>query len=122
MSFASAQFLGFLAVLFVLYYLIPRRHQWKLLLAGSLFFYWFAGWYCLIYIGVTAVTTWLTGCKLGGLLERQEGYLKEHRAEMSREERKAYQNAARKVRFRWMMACLLLNFGILAVVNIPALW
>ena len=117
MSFASARFLGFLAVLFLLYYLIPRRHQWKLLLAGSLFFYWFAGWYCLIYIGVTAVTTWLTGCKLGALLERQERYLKEHRAEMSREERKAWQTAARKVRFRWMMACLLLNFGILAVVK-----
>ena len=51
MSFASAQFLAFFAVLFVLYYLIPRRHQWKLLLIGSVFFYFFAGWYCLVYIG-----------------------------------------------------------------------
>lgn len=65
MSFASTQFLAFFAALFLLYYAIPRRHQWKLLLAGSLFFYWFAGWWCLIYIGVTTVTTYLAGRKIG---------------------------------------------------------
>ena len=59
MNFVSTQFFVFLAVLFLLYYTIPRRHQWKLLLAGSLFFYYFAGWYCLIYIGITTVTTYL---------------------------------------------------------------
>lgn len=117
MSFASAQFLGFLVVLFILYYLIPKRHQWKLLLAGSLFFYWFAGWYCLIYIGVTAVTTYLAARKIGALARNQEQYLAEHKASMSREERKAYKAAAKSVRFRWMLACLLLNFGILAVVK-----
>ena len=82
MSFASAQFLAFFAVLFVLYYSIPKRHQWKLLLAGSVFFYFFAGWYCLVYIGVTAVTTWLAARKIGALQARQDAWLKEHRAEL----------------------------------------
>lgn len=117
MNFASARFLGFLAVLFVLYYLIPRRHQWKLLLAGSLFFYWFAGWYCLVYILVTAVTTYLTGRKLGNLIREQDQYLKEHKEDLDKEQRKAYKAAEKKRRFRWMMLCLLLNFGILAVVK-----
>ena len=90
MNFASAQFLAFFTVLFVLYYLIPRRHQWKLLLAGSIFFYWFAGWYCLIYIGVTAVSTYLAGRKVGALFARQEAFLKAHKTDMDKEARKAH--------------------------------
>ena len=43
MSFTSGIFLLFLAVLLLLYYLVPGRHQWKLLLAGSYVFYAFAG-------------------------------------------------------------------------------
>ena len=67
MSFASAQFLGFFALLFALYYLLPKRWQWKLLLVGSVVFYWFAGWYFLIYIGVTTITTYLAARKVGQL-------------------------------------------------------
>ena len=117
MSFASAQFLAFFAVLFVLYYSIPKRHQWKLLLAGSVFFYFFAGWYCLAYIGVTAVTTWLAARKIGALQARQDAWLKEHRAELDKEQRKARKAADKKVRWRWALGCMLLNFGILAVVK-----
>ena len=40
MSFATTQFLAFFGALLLLYYTVPRRWQWKLLLAGSLFFYW----------------------------------------------------------------------------------
>ena len=117
MNFASAQFLAFFTILFVLYYLIPRRHQWKLLLAGSIFFYWFAGWYCLIYIGVTAVSTYLAGRKVGALFARQEAFLKAHKTDMDKEARKAYKAREKSRRFRWMLLCLLLNFGILAVVK-----
>lgn len=117
MSFASTQFLAFFAALFLLYYAIPRRHQWKLLLAGSLFFYWFAGWWCLIYIGVTTVTTYLAGRKIAALAAAQEEWLKAHRDELSKEERKARKAKDKSVRFRWMLGCLLVNFGILAVVK-----
>ena len=117
MNFVSTQFFVFLAVLFLLYYTIPRRHQWKLLLAGSLFFYYFAGWYCLIYIGVTTVTTWLAAKKVTALAAEQEQYMAEHKADLSREERKAYKAAGKALRWRWTLGCLLLNFGILGVVK-----
>ena len=117
MNFISPQFFLFLLVLFPLYYTIPRRHQWKLLLAGSLFFYCFAGWYCLIYIGVTTVTTYFAAKKVSDLAREQEQYLTEHKTELSREERKAYKAAGKSLRWRWTLGCLLLNFGILAVVK-----
>jgi len=117
MNFVSTQFFVFLAVLFLLYYTIPRRHQWKLLLVGSLFFYFFAGWYCLIYIGVTTLTTYFAAKKVTDLAQEQDAYMKEHKADLSREERKAYKAAGKALRWRWTLGCLLLNFGILGVVK-----
>lgn len=117
MSFASTQFLAFLAALFLLYYAIPRRHQWKLLLAGSLFFYWFAGWWCLIYIGVTALTTYAAARKVEDMAQAQDAWFQVHRPELSKEERKDWKARAKSARFRWVLACLLVNFGILAVVK-----
>ena len=47
MLFTSFGFILFLAILFPLYYLVPKRFQWMLLLAASYIFYAFAGWGCL---------------------------------------------------------------------------
>lgn len=117
MSFASSRFLLFLAVLFLLYYLLPRRFQWKLLLAGSIFFYWCAGWKFLLYIGATILTTYGAGRKIGALYGEQEQYLARHKAELDRDARKAYKAQEKKKRLRWMLGCLILNLGVLAVVK-----
>ena len=117
MSFATTQFLAFFGVLLLLYYTVPRRWQWKLLLAGSLFFYWFAGWWCLIYIGVTAATTWLAARRMEDLAREQDVWFREHKAGLSKEERKAWKARGKSRRFRWLLGCLLVNFGILAVVK-----
>lgn len=117
MLFTSYQFLGFLAVLFAAYYLVPKKWQWPLLLAASYVFYWIAGPDYLIYILATSVTTWFAACRIGRNADRQSAWLKEHKTELSREEKKAYKDAQKRVRLRWLVACLLLNLGILAVVK-----
>ena len=43
MLFTSYEFLGFLAVLVVLYYLVPKRCRWMFLLGASYLFYALAG-------------------------------------------------------------------------------
>ena len=40
MLFTSYSFFGFLALLFLAYYLLPRRMQWPLLLGASCLFYY----------------------------------------------------------------------------------
>ena len=57
MFFTSYEFLGFITVLFILYYVIPGKYQWMLLLLASYFFYFVAGADYLIYILATTVTT-----------------------------------------------------------------
>ena len=43
MLFTSYEFLEFLFLLFLLYYILPSRWQWKLLLAAGFLFYFYAG-------------------------------------------------------------------------------
>ena len=117
MLFTSYEFLGFLLLLFILYYLIPKKRQWMLLLGASYFFYFMAGAYCLLYIFVTTVTVYLLARKMEDLREEQGNYLKEHKAELGKEEKKAYKNSIKKRQWRALLLGLFCNLGILAVVK-----
>lgn len=117
MLFTSYAFLGFLLILIPVYYLVPKRGQWPLLLAASCLFYAASGPQYLLYILVTACTVYAAALCIETNALRQKAYIKAHKEELSREERKAYQNGQKRVRLRWLIACLLLNLGILAVVK-----
>ncbi len=117
MLFTSYRFILFILVLFVVYYIIPKRFQWILLLASSYLFYSFAGFKYLIYILVTTVTTYLVSRRLNLLQTVQALYLKEYKSSMDREERKAYKARMKRRQRKWMSLCMVLNFGILAVMK-----
>jgi len=117
MLFTSYNFIIFLAALFVLYYIIPKKLQWILLLIASYLFYSLSGVDNLIYIAVTTVSTFLVAYKISNHLEIQSQYLKANKGVLSSEEKKAYKASMKLVRRRWLIFCLLLNFGILAVVK-----
>lgn len=117
MFFSSYQFLGFLAALFLIYYLIPKKCQWGLLLLASYIFYFIAGPHYLVYILVTTVTTWLAALKIQQNASRQKSYLKTHKEELSRNEKQIYKDSQKRIRLRWILSCVLLNIGILAVVK-----
>lgn len=117
MLFTSYEFLGFLLILFPLYYLIPKKGQWMLLLGASYFFYFMAGAYCLLYILVTTVTVYLLGRRMEDLREEQGSYLREHKAELGKEEKKAYKSGIKRRQWRALLLGLFVNLGILAVVK-----
>lgn len=117
MLFTSYEFLGFLLLLLVLYYVVPVRFQWRLLLAFSYLFYFMANPYYLIYILTTTVTVYLLGCRMEKLHQEQSAYLKEHKAALSKEEKKAYKNKIKRRQWKMLLAGLFINLGILAVVK-----
>lgn len=117
MLFTTYEFLLFIAVLFLAYYLLPKKCQWPLLLAASYFFYFIAGAEYLIYIAVTTVTVYFAAVWMDRNVSRQSAYLKAHKEELSKEEKKVYKDQQKKIRLRWFLSCLLLNLGILAVVK-----
>lgn len=117
MLFTSHNFIIFILLLFIIYYLIPKRFQWVLLLLASYIFYYFAGIRYLIYILFTTVSSYLITRKITSQKELQEAYLKERKETLTREEKKEYKAVMKSRRFRWLLLCLFLNFGILAVLK-----
>ena len=115
MQFTSFSFLACLAVLLIVYYLIPKKTQWILLLVTSYGFYLLAGIKYLAFILFTTVTTYLSGRIIGQRLDKQDAYLAAHKADMSRDDRKAYKAKVKSVNRIYMIVALVLNFGILAV-------
>ena len=69
MSFLSMNFLLFLAVAILGYYVIPKRLQWVWLLLFSYIFYLASGTTAVVFILATTVTTFLAGL----ILEYMDG-------------------------------------------------
>lgn len=117
MLFTSYGFLGFFIVLFLLYYMIPGKYQWMLLLAASWLFYCFASPKYLPYLLGVTVLTYAAALGMSRSLERQKQYLKEHKPELDREGRKRYKQAQLKKRRRWLAGSIVLVLGILAAAK-----
>ncbi len=117
MTLTSAGFIAFLCILIVLYYGPLKRFQWQTLLVGNYIFYLFSGVGNLFYIVFTTITTYFITRKMTAFSAETSSYVKAHKGDMSREEKKAYKEARKKVLFRWLLLDILLNIGLLAVVK-----
>ncbi len=117
MLFTSYVFLGFLLLLFVCYYTVPKKFQWMLLLLFSYVFYFLANPYYLIYISVTTASVYYLGLKIEEQAEKQKAYLAARKGTFGKEEKKAYKKRVRKRQTGLFLAALILNLGILAVLK-----
>ena len=90
MSFTSYEFILAVAVVFVLYYTIPKRFQWMFLLGESYVLYFTAGPSYLIFISITTAVTFFAARKISSLSQEKTAYLKENKATLDREAKKAY--------------------------------
>lgn len=100
MSFTSFSFLLYIGIVLALYYIIPRRGQWVLLLIASCGFYLYSGLDNLCYILLTTVTTYGTA----RIIDRIQ----------TASDRKTAKQKSRK----WIWLCLGLNFGLLAICKV----
>ncbi len=115
MLLVSYEFLFFLAVLLALYYLLPGRFQWPLLLAASVLFYLSGGAFAIVFLITTTVTTWFLALRLEAMTERAAARVKE--LGLSGGEKRAFQAAVKQKKKRVLIAGLILNFGLLAVLK-----
>ncbi len=115
MSLTSIWFLIFAVALLIVYYAVPGKYRWMVLLAASMVFYCWAGIKNALYILITAASTYGATRWMHLLSQRQKQYLKEHKADLSREERSALKKQCKSRRRAIMTLTLVLNFGILCV-------
>lgn len=118
MSITSPGFFLFAGILILLYYRIPKRGQWVLLLAASIGFYLMAGWRGGIYVLITALSTYACALWIDTLASNKRAYLKANRETMTRPQRKAYSAGVLR-RERWILVgALVLNLGMLCVFKL----
>ena len=95
-----------------LYYLVPKKCQWPLLLIASYIFYFVADPKYLIFILVTTASTYGISIVMENINNVSKEYLAAHKAEMSKEEKKAHKAQVKAKKWRWLLICLFLNIGI----------
>ena len=117
MLFTSYEFLAFAAVLLLLYYLVPRRAQWGVLLAFSLVFYALAGRGVILYLLFVAFSAYLVARLMAREIVREGAELEAHKEEWGRDERKAFKARAKKKRFRLLLLGLFCELGLLCVLK-----
>lgn len=120
MLFTSYGFIAFLCVLFVVYYVAPKKSQWAILLAASYFFYAFAGLDCLVFILFTTASAYVIARIMGVITAKESLYLEENKDSLDKDGRKKYKAQIKKRRFYILLIGLILNFGILAVIKYSA--
>ena len=117
MTLTSLPFYLLVLALLVLYYLVPKRFQWVVLLIGSYAFYAFV---CLRYMGfivVTTLTTYFGARGMDAMTARMEQTVAAHKQDWEREERKAYKKRCKSRRKALMIAILLLYVGGLQAIQ-----
>ncbi len=113
MSFISMSFALFVVITVLVYYAVPSRFRWWVLLAASYIFYMFTGINRLAYILITTISTFVFAYYIDGYNVKQKAYLAANKGTLSKEEKKAYKATVKKKQ-RWLLfACLIINFGIL---------
>lgn len=115
MSITSLSFLLFVFAVIIVYYVLPKKYQWMVLLAFSGIFYVSFGWKSAIYVLITATTIYFAARWMQSIMTQQKAYLKENKATLSKEEKKKYKDQNKRKRKYIMVGTLLLNIGILAV-------
>ncbi len=117
MSFTSFEFFVFLAITLLLYYILPKKTQWVILLVASFIFYAFAGGFYLPYILVTIISSYIISMLMKANASRERVYITENKESLDKEQRKAYKAKEKKKRFYILIIGLVINFGMLAVLK-----
>lgn len=114
MGLVSFEFAALLAVLLLVYYLLPVRHRWRVLLVGSYVFYLANSAGMTVFLLVTTVTTFCAGRRLGRINEETRNYLA---AAQGKGARKEYKQSQQRRKRRVVLAAVLCNIGLLVVLK-----
>ncbi len=121
MLFPSWAFLLFLAVLVPVYFLVPKRIQWIVLLLANAVFVCFAGLLGAVFMAVTIVTVYCAARGIDALFRKQKETLAAMKATHTKEERKAARLRFERKRRLVLIACLVVNVGILFALKYGAM-
>lgn len=118
MSYASFNFIAFVALTVLAYFALPlKKHKWIILLISSYIFYLFAGYKYVAFILFTTVSTYAIARWLDRISLKSKETLKANKQDWDRDTKKQFKNKTKRNKRLVMALCLVLNFGILAFLK-----
>lgn len=117
MSLISLQFLLFIVGGCILYYILPKKIQWIVLLLLSYCFYLAGGKSAIAYMLVTTFSVWAAGLFIEKVNCDVQVKLKQYEGSSNKEEKKALKYKAKKKCQMIFWSTLLINFGILGYLK-----
>ena len=118
MSYASFNFIAFVALTVLAYFALPlKKHKWIVLLISSYIFYLFAGYKYVAFILFTTVSTYAIARWLDRISLQSKETLKANKQDWDRDTKKQFKNKTKRNKRLVMALCLVLNFGILAFLK-----
>lgn len=113
MSVVSYSFLLFLLIGCLVYYIVPKKWQWVVLLAAGIVFYAGAGVSYLAVVGLTALVVYGCSLLMQKNLDQQEELLKD----ADRKTARKIKNEMKHKRKRVLVAGLIVVIGILVLLR-----
>ena len=117
MSFVSLQFLLFLAIVIVFYFVLPKKYRWIILLVASYIFYLLNDLRSVIFLVITTLSVYLATNAMKSINEKQNAFLASQTPEWLTENKKAYQKKNARKKKALLIFTLVLNFGILFILK-----
>ena len=117
MSFTSFEFLLFVTVVIIAYYLVPKKYQWFLLLLASYAFYLSSGLAHVVYILGTTVFTYGAGRYMQKLRDDFQLQLESMDSSVTKEEKRALKSKVNARIHTIQVATVIANLSVLAYVK-----
>lgn len=117
MSYTSLAFALFFLILFAVYYFVPKKLQWMVLLAGSVTFYLFSGVKYILYVVITALTTYITAILAYQNKKQFAEKLPNLRESLSADEVRAAIKRSENKSKAFMLCAVFVDLGILIVLK-----
>ncbi|MCM1115784.1 MAG: MBOAT family protein, partial [Clostridium sp.] len=113
MSLTSFAFIGFLLICGVIYYLVPKRAQWIVLLLASLVFYVLSSSVLIVFLLLSTLLIYFGALKIQSFNDD----FKAKKAELDKSERKLLKAKTKKNKKIVLTVIVILNIVILAVLK-----
>lgn len=115
MSLFSLEFIAFVAILIVLYFALPKKCQWVVLLIGNVAFYLSGGFESVYFIVITIVTQYV----LGLILERKNRQAAQLLSAegVTSEDKKAIKKRSTRTKKGFLLISVIINIGLLAFLK-----
>ena len=117
MIFTTLKFLVFFCIVFLAYYVLPKKVQWLVLLLASVYFYLCASVKYVIFVLSASLITYLGALIIDKLTSNRDTYLKENKENLSKEAKKLYKTKNEKKRKIVITITILATLSMLIVMK-----